>query len=85
MVLAWLTLVALSVSAPPDRAVIEQEARRIERLLIAPCCWTQPVSDHYSAEADEIRAGMGGNICRCGNYQKIYGAVAAAGEKMRKG
>jgi cytochrome c-type biogenesis protein CcmH len=58
MVLAWLTLVALSVSAPPDRMAIEQEARRIERLLIAPCCRSQPVSDPNSAAADEIRAGI---------------------------
>ena len=35
--------------------------------------------------ADEIKAGMAGNICRCGNYQKIHAAVAAAGEAMRKG
>jgi aerobic-type carbon monoxide dehydrogenase small subunit (CoxS/CutS family) len=28
---------------------------------------------------------MAGNICRCGNYQKIHAAVAAAGEAMRKG
>jgi aerobic-type carbon monoxide dehydrogenase small subunit (CoxS/CutS family) len=27
---------------------------------------------------DEIRAGLAGNLCRCGNYQKIYAAVGAA-------
>jgi xanthine dehydrogenase YagT iron-sulfur-binding subunit len=34
---------------------------------------------------DEIRAGVSGNLCRCGNYQKIYAAVGAAAETMRKG
>lgn len=34
---------------------------------------------------DEIRAGVSGNLCRCGNYQKIYAAVGAAAEAMRKG
>ena len=34
---------------------------------------------------DEIRAGLSGNICRCGNYQKIYAAVGAAAEAMRRG
>jgi xanthine dehydrogenase YagT iron-sulfur-binding subunit len=34
---------------------------------------------------DEIRAGLAGNLCRCGNYQKIYAAVGAAAEAMRRG
>jgi xanthine dehydrogenase YagT iron-sulfur-binding subunit len=34
---------------------------------------------------DEIRAGLAGNLCRCGNYQKIYAAVGAAAEVMRRG
>jgi xanthine dehydrogenase YagT iron-sulfur-binding subunit len=32
----------------------------------------------------EIKAALSGNICRCGNYAKIYEAVAAAAPKMRK-
>jgi xanthine dehydrogenase YagT iron-sulfur-binding subunit len=34
---------------------------------------------------EEIKAGMAGNICRCGNYQKIFSAVAGAAEAMRRG
>jgi len=34
---------------------------------------------------DEIKAGLAGNLCRCGNYQKIYEAVAAAAESVRRG
>lgn len=34
---------------------------------------------------DEIRAGMSGNLCRCGNYQKIFSAVAGAAEAMKRG
>jgi len=45
----------------------ETEAKEIENLLIAPCCWRQPVSVHPSAASDEIKgqiremlaAGMG--------------------------
>jgi len=33
----------------------------------------------------EIKAAMAGNICRCGNYQKIYEAVASASKSMRGG
>jgi len=31
----------------------------------------------------EIKSGLAGNICRCGNYTKIYEAVSAASKKMR--
>lgn len=30
---------------------------------------------------DEIKEGLSGNLCRCGNYQKIFEAVAAASAK----
>ena len=33
---------------------------------------------------EDIRAGLSGNLCRCGNYFKIYEAVASASEKMKK-
>src|SRR4030043_1727250 len=32
----------------------------------------------------QIRAGLSGNLCRCGNYVKIHEAVAAASQKIRK-
>ncbi|MEW5901059.1 MAG: (2Fe-2S)-binding protein [Acidobacteriota bacterium] len=32
----------------------------------------------------EIKAGLSGNICRCGSYVKIYEAVSSASQKMRK-
>jgi xanthine dehydrogenase YagT iron-sulfur-binding subunit len=32
----------------------------------------------------DIKAGLSGNLCRCGNYVKIYDAVAAAAQKTRK-
>jgi xanthine dehydrogenase YagT iron-sulfur-binding subunit len=31
---------------------------------------------------DEIKAGLSGNICRCGNYRNIYNAVSLAAKKM---
>jgi xanthine dehydrogenase YagT iron-sulfur-binding subunit len=37
-----------------------------------------------SPTLSDIKAGLGGNLCRCGNYIKIYEAVATAAEKMRK-
>jgi xanthine dehydrogenase YagT iron-sulfur-binding subunit len=35
--------------------------------------------------AEEIRTALSGNLCRCGNYQKIHAAVSAAAEEMRRG
>jgi len=37
-----------------------------------------------SPTPEQIRAGLSGNLCRCGNYVKINEAVAAASQKMRK-
>jgi len=34
---------------------IEEKALELEGKIIAPCCWSQPVSQHYSQAADEIR------------------------------
>ena len=34
---------------------IDVEAKAIENMLMAPCCWTQPVSKHYSGVATEMR------------------------------
>jgi xanthine dehydrogenase YagT iron-sulfur-binding subunit len=33
----------------------------------------------------DIRVALSGNLCRCGNYQKIFAAVAAAAATMRRG
>jgi cytochrome c-type biogenesis protein CcmH len=43
---------AAPVALPP---ALEQEARAIERMVIAPCCWMQPVSDHQSQASDEVK------------------------------
>jgi xanthine dehydrogenase YagT iron-sulfur-binding subunit len=36
-----------------------------------------------SPTPDEIKLALSGNLCRCGNYAKIYKAVAAAADKMK--
>jgi aerobic-type carbon monoxide dehydrogenase small subunit (CoxS/CutS family) len=32
---------------------------------------------------EEIKEGLSGNLCRCGNYPRIYQAVSTAAKKMR--
>ncbi|HEX9902738.1 MAG TPA: (2Fe-2S)-binding protein [Acidobacteriota bacterium] len=38
-----------------------------------------------SPSGDQIKAALSGNICRCGNYQKIHEAVVTASNRMRSG
>jgi cytochrome c-type biogenesis protein CcmH len=52
-------LIAIEMLAVPSSgaqtAPVSEKEREIEDLLIAPCCWTQPVSQHYSEAAETIR------------------------------
>jgi cytochrome c-type biogenesis protein CcmH len=56
----WLAIATTRVfaAAPAASDRFEDEARAIEDNLIAPCCWSQPVSQHQSAAAEEIRQGV---------------------------
>ena len=47
----------LAVAAAAPQAV-EQEAKQIEAMLIAPCCWSQQVSVHQSPASDEIKTNI---------------------------
>ncbi len=42
------------------------------------------LSKNPAPSSAEIKAGLSGNLCRCGNYAKIYEAVAAASQSVRK-
>jgi len=43
------------------------------------------LKDVPAPSLEQIKAGLSGNLCRCGNYVKIFDAVAEASRKMRKG
>lgn len=51
--IAAALLLVFSAPAAADR--IEDEARAIEAMLVAPCCWSQQVSVHQSEAAAEIK------------------------------
>ena len=64
---------------PVQKAWIEDE--------VAQCGYCQPgqimtaaalLREKPQPDADQIRAGMNGNICRCGTYERIHRAVARA-------
>ncbi len=42
------------------------------------------LSANENPTLSEIKTALSGNLCRCGNYSKIYHAVKTAAERMRK-
>jgi aerobic carbon-monoxide dehydrogenase small subunit len=42
------------------------------------------LADQPDADADEVREGLAGNLCRCTGYANILAAVAQAGEHFRR-
>ncbi len=47
-----LVMAAAELSVDP---ALEARAKALEAKIIAPCCWTQPVSQHYSEVAATIK------------------------------
>ncbi len=39
---------------------------------------------HPTPNDEQLRLGMGGNLCRCGTYHGIKAAIAQASQQMRK-
>jgi cytochrome c-type biogenesis protein CcmH len=73
-VIAWL--LALSFAAGPV-APHEQEAKRLEAELIAPCCWAQQVSVHSSPAADKVRADIRERLASGQTREQILDAYVA--------
>jgi|WetSurMetagenome_2_1015567.scaffolds.fasta_scaffold71482_1 cytochrome c-type biogenesis protein CcmH len=62
---------------------MEEQARQIESELIAPCCWTQPVSQHYSEVSTQIRAEVRQMLAAGRSGPEILNAyVARYGERI---
>lgn len=53
-VLAGIAIVS-ALAVPLQADEVEAEARAIEAMLVAPCCWSQQVSLHQSEAAAEIK------------------------------
>ena len=43
------------------------------------------LNEHPDASLDEVRSGLGGNLCRCGTYAGITEAVLEAAKAMKGG
>jgi cytochrome c-type biogenesis protein CcmH len=70
-------------TAPQDPQALEQEAKQIEAMLIAPCCWSQQVSLHQSPAADEIKANIRRLLAQNKTRQQILDAyVSEYGDRI---
>jgi cytochrome c-type biogenesis protein CcmH len=73
----WLALAA------PDPQALEQQAKQIEAMLIAPCCWSQQVSVHQSPASDEIKTNIRRLLAEGKTQQQILDAyVAEYGDRI---
>ena len=69
---------------PLQRAFIEHDALQCGyctpgQLMAA----TALLARERAPSADAVRRGMSGNLCRCGTYPKIVGAIQAAAAELR--
>ena len=78
----WFVL-AFSPAALAAGQSTEETAREIAGMLIAPCCWSQPVSQHYSEAADQIRKEVRRLLAAGKSKQEILDYfVSAYGERI---
>jgi cytochrome c-type biogenesis protein CcmH len=76
---AFLTVMTLGLllAAPAQSSDIEREAHEIEALLIAPCCFSQQVSQHQSPAAAEVRQDVRRRLAAGETREQILQAYVA--------
>ena len=74
---AAVLAVVLAVTGPAFGTDLEQEAREIETMLIAPCCFRQQVSVHRSGAADEVRRDIRARLAAGETRGQILDAYVA--------
>jgi cytochrome c-type biogenesis protein CcmH len=80
---AILGMLWVAAALGADNAQIDKKAREIDDNLIAPCCWTQPVSEHYSEVAEKIRKEVRAMVAAGSSRDEILDHfVAQYGERI---
>lgn len=51
----WAMLMAVVFAGTAMGNTLEERALALDRLLMAPCCWTQTLNNHHSGIANEMR------------------------------
>jgi len=80
----WAFLLGLALPVVPAAGQDKEEvARRIEGKLMAPCCWAEPVSQHRSQVAEEMRREIRALVAAGKSEQEILDFyVAQYGERI---
>ena len=71
-----LAAVAL-LAAPLHATELEQDARALEAMLIAPCCFSQQVSVHQSPAATDVRQDIRRRLAAGQSRRQILDAYVA--------
>jgi cytochrome c-type biogenesis protein CcmH len=74
--LATVVVMLWSIAALAG-ADLEREARAIEAMLVAPCCFSQQVSLHHSEAADEVRRDVRARLAVGQTRERILDAYVA--------
>ncbi len=76
-------LAMFALALAPCMAKAVDEVRAIEDQLIAPCCWSQPVSEHDSEVAQQIRTEVASMVASGKSRDEILNVfVARYGERI---
>jgi cytochrome c-type biogenesis protein CcmH len=68
---------ALGLGPGLSGAGLEREARALEALIVAPCCFRQQVSLHQSSAADEVRKDVRLRLAAGETRERILNAYVA--------
>ena len=72
-----------AATPPPDPQALERQAKHIETLIIAPCCWSQQVSLHQSPASDDIKKNIRVMLAAGKTEQQILDSyVAEFGDRV---
>ena len=83
MVAVMGLMITLALGGPSEAQPPDERARSLEGKLMAPCCWTQPVSQHYSDAADRMRKEIREMLVAGSSEQQVLDHyVAQYGERI---
>lgn len=77
MIATMALLTALSLAQTPAPGDPERQARQIETMVIAPCCFSQQVSVHQSPAAEEVRRDIRVRLAAGQTQEEILDAYVA--------
>ena len=77
------TIVQVAAQGQASQADQERVAKQLETEVMAPCCWSQQVSEHQSPAADEMRADIRKRLAAGQTHDQIIEAyVGEYGERI---